>query len=424
MRKNIKIIGICLLILIVLLTFFSKTIYNYNLPAITGVLPKNGTLTKTENTTGISKWEDIQEITSDTAGKVEEILVKEGDKVSKGQVLVNLSFDKTEVEFNLNQLNIDKNKLSIDLENTQIKINKLINALENAKKNKSSDFEFENLKDKITRAQQKLADQKSLYEADAVARKEVTDAENELNDLNKEYENLIQKKTSEIASLKNDIKLKTLDMEMMAIKQKSLQDKLTAFEKSTIHAPVSGTIIKLSIKKGQQLNMNDLIVSIGKGHSFEIECKISSKNNFIKVGDTVEVSNQDYKLKGSVSKITPDDATKKVTIKLDSKEVTEGEAFNIKFKKESKSRYVLVPNSAVYKDKSGYFIYGIKRRDGILGQEFYTEKVKVGVGDSSEENTVITNGITFFEPIVLISDKQFTEGQTVKLKNEGDFFAK
>jgi len=29
----------------------------------------------------------------------------------------------------------------------------------------------------------------------------------------------------------------------------------------------------------------------------------------------------------------------------------------------------------------------------------------------------------FFEPIALLSDKPFTNGDTVKLKNEGEFFA-
>lgn len=424
MRKHIKIIGICLLILIILLTFFSKTIYNYNLPVITGVLPKNGTLTKTENTTGISKWADIQEITCATAGKVDELLVKEGDKVSQGQVLVRLSFDKAQIEIDLKQSNIDKNKLSIDIEGVKIKINKLNNLLENAERNNLSDYEFETLQDKITQAEQKLADLKSLFEVGAVARKELTDAEFELKNLNMEFENLKQKKADEIISLKNDLKARSLDMEMMNIKIKGLKNKLAAFDKTTVTAPVNGTITKLSIKKGQQLNMNDLMVSIGKGHSFEIECKISSKNSFIKIGDTAELSNAEHKLKGSVSEITPDESNKKLIIKLDSKEVTEGEAFNIKLKKESKSRYVLIPNSSIYKDKDGYFIYGIKRRDGILGQEFYTQKVKVDIGDSSLEETVITSGITFIEPIVLISDKQFIQGQTVKLKNEGDFFVK
>ena len=416
MRKKAKIIGVSLLVIIVLLTFFSKTIYSHNLPTVTAALPRHETLTKTESTTGSAKWSDIEEIYCDAAGKVDEVLVQEGDKVKKGQVLIKLSFDTDEAKQKLLQSNIDENKLSLDIGNIRSKINRLNSS--------DHDYELDTIKDKIAKAEKNFSDLKSLYEINAVAKKEVIDAETELNNLKREFDNLKQKKAEELATLQNDLKAKNLDMESLEVQQKNLQDKMKVFEKTAIYATADGTITKMPVKRGQQLNSNELTASIGKGHSFEIECQVSSENDFISAGDTAELTNSDLKLKGSVSKISSDEKSKKITIKLVSEEVTDGESFDIKFKKTSKNSYILVPNSCVNKDTKNYFIYGIKRREGILGQEFYTEKVKVDIGDSNEEYTIIKNGITFLEPIVVTSNKQFTEGQTVKIENEGDFFVK
>ena len=83
---------------------------------------------------------------------------------------------------------------------------------------------------------------------------------------------------------------------------------------------------------------------------------------------------------------------------------------------------ILVPNGAVNMDSDGYFVYYIKKRRGILGDEYYADRITVYVGDSDNENTIITRGITFFEPMVLLADKPLSNGDTIKVKNEGDFF--
>lgn len=126
---------------------------------------------------------------------------------------------------------------------------------------------------------------------------------------------------------------------------------------------------------------------------------------------------------GIVTKVSPEENNKQVTVALKSDDVTMGETFDLEFSKESTTSYTLVPNGAINKDNEGYFIYQIKKRKGILGGEFYVKKVPVYIGDSDDENTVITKGIGFFEPIVLLSDRPLSDGETVKVANAGDFFA-
>jgi len=85
---------------------------------------------------------------------------------------------------------------------------------------------------------------------------------------------------------------------------------------------------------------------------------------------------------------------------------------------------VLVPNGALNQDNDGYFVNQIKRRDGILGEEYYLERLDVYIGDSDSKNTAILQGITFFEPIALISDQPIAPGDVISVSNVGDFFEK
>src|SRR5665647_2903744 len=95
-KRNIKIIGALLSIILIVLIFFSKTIYNLNLPTVTATLPQNGFLNKVETTKAIVSWGNIEEMYLKLGGKVDTIFVKEGEKVKKGQELMRLSYDSDE----------------------------------------------------------------------------------------------------------------------------------------------------------------------------------------------------------------------------------------------------------------------------------------------------------------------------------------
>jgi hypothetical protein len=161
---------------------------------------------------------------------------------------------------------------------------------------------------------------------------------------------------------------------------------------------------------------------IGPGSEFELRCDISLENNFVLAGDICRMSNSERSLEGVVKSVTPGENAKTVKIAVTGQEVTAGETFTVRFEKKSEKTFILVPNGAVNQDSNGYFLYQIKRREGILGEEFYAQKMRVYIGDADDEHTAIMSGMGFFEPIAVFSDKPFEENETIKLKNEGDFF--
>jgi multidrug efflux pump subunit AcrA (membrane-fusion protein) len=86
-RSLKKIFGI-FIVAVLALTFFSKSFYNYRLPVVTVTLPKPGKLSYTvEDTTELS-YSHISSCYADMDGRVTDILVKEGERVEKGQCLM------------------------------------------------------------------------------------------------------------------------------------------------------------------------------------------------------------------------------------------------------------------------------------------------------------------------------------------------
>lgn len=82
-----KVFGIFMGI-VLLLTFFSKSIYNYQLPVVSVSTPKQGKLSFTATGTAEVSYSHMESVYADVDGRVKEILVQAGEEVKKGQCLM------------------------------------------------------------------------------------------------------------------------------------------------------------------------------------------------------------------------------------------------------------------------------------------------------------------------------------------------
>lgn len=422
---NIKTTGLFFILMLVFLFLISKTIYTYRQPTITAASPFNGKLTKTEKAKGTAKWSESIPLYINTGGKVEDVFVKEGQSVGKGQKLFTLRFDKEELQQNLKELEVTRSKLQEQISSYTIQTE-----INNRHIAEASDFEIRQLERDISTAEKDVQNLKTLYEAGSVSQNEYETAQNTLdtlkeqkNEREQERNNLIKSYEEDNALLQKQIAQLALDIKSCDIQKESYQNKLNTYEQETIiYAEQAGELTELQLEKGQHLSDGHYAGKIEYGSTFEISCDVSLENNFIVIGDSCKIKNMNHSFEGTVSKITLTEQAKAVTITVQSDEITTGETFDVTFESESEDSYTLVPNGALNMDNDGYYLNQVKRRDGILGQEYYTQKLRVYIGDSDDTNTVITKGLSFFEPVVLTSNKAFTEGQSVTLNNAGDFF--
>lgn len=450
---NKKTVGGFFLAVLILLIFFSKTIYNYNLPVVTAVKPERGRLSKLEISTGIVDYADIENLYAAVGGTVEEVLVKEGDFAARGQALLRLSFDRDEAERRLREIRNNRSKLNNDIQSINLKLERINRSIadledETYEEDEVSSYELDLLAIDISKARAELRDARernedgeaadlevararyaleSLYiKQDELERKmaeQKETAKESLKEQEKSRETKLKDYESDLAALELDLKTKNIELGGLALQEEPYQKALEDFDAyAVIAAPAAGTVISLAAGKGEAIREDQLIASIGAGGRFNIDCAVSLDNNFIVPGDVCELSNSSRVLSGAVTKITPAAQGKTVSVSFSSDEVAAGETFDVTFKKESTTAYTLIPNGALRQDNDGYFINQIKRRDGILGKEYYLTRVDVYIGDSDSKNTAIVQGITFFEPIALISDQPVAPGDTISLKNAGDFF--
>ncbi len=443
-RDYKKITGTVFLAVLLVLIFFSRTIYGYHRPVITAVKPENGRLSKLETSSGIADWSEVENLYAAVGGVVEEVLVKEGDAVTKGQALYRLSFDKDEVERKLREIQNSRSKLYIDIESIKLNLEKQNRYMENLggeayEEGTVSTYELNAVAIDIRRARAELEAVREREKAGEASELDVDKARYALQALYLKQEALEEqaKKTLEeqgsklldyeadIAALQLQLQAKNIELDNLAIQEEPYKKALADFKThAAVTAPADGSVISLAAVKGETIRAEQLITSIGAGETFDVTCSVSLENNFVLPGDTVALSNSSHVVEGTVTKITPTAQNKTVTIVLTDPAVTAGETFDITFEKTSETTYTLIPNGALNQDNNGYFINQVKRRDGIMGQAYYLERLDVYIGDSDAKNTAIVQGITFFEPIMLISDKPATAGDVVVLSNVGDFFEK
>jgi len=419
MKLNKKTVGAIIFALLVLLLFFSKTIYTYNLPEVTGTKPTRGSLSKLEISSGIAQWAETETLYAACAGAVGRVFVKEGDKVNKDDVLFEMAFDITSAQRRLAETNNNISKQEMDIRGLSSKLNSIREALAENEQTESSravSGQEGLISLEISRAKKTLQIAQLEYEIGFLSGNEFINAQNN-------FMSLLYKYMAEADDIEQSIAAKQIDLENMKLSRETILDIITDYrENAVIRSPADGTVVELFVERGKFIQENALLAAIGVGKEFNVECSISLENNFVGPGDSCELSNANHVLKGEVRRVRPSANGKTVTVSLSSEEVSDGETFNVTFEKRSASSFTLVPNSAINQDNDGYFLYQIKRRKGIMGEEYYVDRLNIYIGDSDRQNTAVLRGITFIEPVVLVSSKAIQAGATVSLKNPEDFF--
>ena len=404
-------IGAGFLAALLLLIFFSKTFYTWNLPEVTATKPFRGALNKLELSSGIATWTSLHTFYAAVSGTVAEALVKEGETVDAGQPILRMEYKTSDARRHLMTIQNSIQKLQGDIRATQGKLANVERALNGTETSAASSLDFD-----IYKAQSAFQTAELSYQYGAISRNELETARNNLTALYLSYEESRD-------TLARDLQTKELELQNLLLEAESSRETVEAYEKyAIISAEYNGVIEALNVEKGKFVAENAPLFSIGIGSEFTVNCVVSLENNFINQGDACSLSNAFHEFTGLVSRIKPSEHGKTVSISVASEEISAGETFEISFEKKSATSYTLVPSGAVNQDNDGYYLNRIKRSAGILGQEYLIERLDVYIGDSDLQNTAIIQGITFFEPLVLVSDKTLRAGDIVILSNAEDFF--
>lgn len=396
-KKRILRISCIFVGMMLFLTFFSNTLNNLSLPRVSTEQPMSGTLIKEVTGGGVVQAEETIKIYSDQGRIVDEVRVKPGDKVEKGQIAVVL--DRSEIERQLREELLRYDQMKLNLE----KLTDFDSGAAVAERN-------------LEAAKQNLSDKRALYTGGAISDMEVRQAENEFFLAEKALDDEKRRQRNNERDIKNQ--QDSIQLEELTIEK--LRKKLD--EESSLVSPVDGIIHELNVSPGSVVNGGLPVFSVADlSKGFETKIAVDwEKAQYLAVGDAVDINVKSLGtgvLKGKISEIadSPQEIGEKkdVYIHIPPEEVKGGERCDIYVNKKTKAYNMLVSNTAVGTDEKGRFVWVLKERKGPLGSEFYVLRAAVTVDDSDSAKTAVLNGISPDEHIVAGYNKSLSDGGRV-----------
>ncbi len=405
-KKTIARIAAIFIAIMIFLTFFSNTINNFSLPRVQLENPISGALIKRVTGEGVVEAAKETSFYASQGRRVEEIKVKAGDKVNKGQIIAILEKKDLEEQLNVETIRYEKLKLALDgLNNTSVE--KYSRPVEAAEEN-------------VLEAQKNLDTIKALHDAGAASGDELEKARNMLSEAQKDCMAQKEEETAGLAELNRSIKSTGYDVELQKITVDNLKKELSTG--SILQSPMDGVVTKLNYQEGSLIN-NTIpvytIADISAGYRFRAAVDEKS-SEYLNIGDPVQVSLGSSSAKSISGKITDIIANldypgekRDLIVELPAEGLSSGEHGEIYADKKTKTYTILVPNVAVATDNNGKFVWVVKEKKGPLGNEFYVQKAAITTEDEDDFKTAVLQGLEPDEQIIVKYSKSISEGSRV-----------
>jgi len=218
-----------------------------------------------------------------------------------------------------------------------------------------------------------------------------------------------------------DIEAKKAEIE----KQKKKVEKLKEENSSTeVKSKYSGVVSAINVKTGEETVPDSPLAVIDiteEGYTVKLTVD-GEKAKKVKKGTEAEVlNNWNGDITAVVSEIKNDtQANSKNRILVFSVEgdVDSGTSLDLSIPCGSGTYDAIVPKSAVYQDKDGYFVLTVKSKSTPLGNRYYAERVKTEVLASDEISSAVQGDISQGDYIITASSKPVSDGVQVRMKED------
>ncbi len=428
-KKIAKRVTITFLLIMILVTFSSKTIIYFTTPKVVTVKVQGGQISNDQLITDVSfNYSEISSIKFDKQYsmplKVSKINCKEGNIVNSGDTLITFDIKALSDAIAQAQTDLDRAKQDLadfkkdftrNLEDQMADINdkseqiidlqRSINSNKNAgtisntgtlatdeqtetiQDTEADERQLEKLKRELARMQEDYNSMKSSGKyngtSEAEKQKEVNKNQQEIDDLN---------------NLNNNY--------------------------STIKAPIDCTITKIYVQEGDDYNgLNPIIDYRTSDTPTKIIATLTDDvyNNlkdYVITNPNCKVVIYGVEEDGKIESIEKKNDKNYMYINMksfDKLKNVNSENVNVKVQRKSKNYNALVPNEAIFQDS---YVYTINETTGFLGKELIVKKVQVKKGEYNSKYTGVDDGLYGNETIVKGTDREINDGQRVMINNK------
>ena len=469
-------LGAVLIGALLLLTFFSNTIYSLNLPGITVGFPTGGVITRTHRSEGVVDFAGNVYMYAEVSGKIT-LSVKEGDVVNAGDSLFTLRSDMEDLQDRLLSETNCLEKLSIEIERTEGELvyrQKLLSEfgpeaerLTEVKPPDTDGFDYElaRLAAEKENTEGEYHSALVLFEAGAVTREAVTTIETKLAALDMQYSRIEEQKEKALAEYerelekvagddreKREAQLKAYEAQRQSMvkgledlrfqmdsyaldKNEScrtidrLNEQINAGGMVTVKAEAGGVVrdIAVGVETGAYVDRNRQVMHIGVTSSdstkypYRTTVLFPEAIDFLSVGASIRLnieSSKQYGLNGVIEKLGYESGRVRADIAFDAAPLNGGEKVEAIAEMVSPSFETVLPNSAVRRDQDGYFILYVERVPNfMMGYSYYARKMQAFMITQDEQKTALVMYSELSGPVIINSDKPISSGDMVRLLN-------
>jgi len=267
MKKKLGVVALIVsLIWIMYLGFIYNRTYFEHYPKVTVTVAERKPFIQDISTTGYIEPAARFTVRSGVSGMVEEINVKIGDHVKKGQILIQIYSPELELQIEDARLNIEK--LQLDLEKL---------------KNETYDISQYELslrreEESLSKAKEELERAKELFRLGIISPAEYSNYESQYKLAEISY-NLA--KTNYENAKKQYESQETLKKSNLSVTQKSIENARTQldllYKQRSIRSDVEGKVISIFVKKGENVTAGTSLLLLADERTMSISCLVDPK---------------------------------------------------------------------------------------------------------------------------------------------------
>jgi len=335
-------------------------------------------------------------------GRVEEILIDEGNMVKKGDIILRLSNTNLILEISNNEAGVLR---SInDMENTKIN-------LELQRINRKQTFiETERL---LKQQKRQYDYNKKLYEDEHISKEEFDQSFEQYNATKQQFELFKE-------ALKSDSLYRKVQLSSMNNQIKNLQENLKIIqgrmENLKVKAPVDGELANLNPEVGEVINYGNRIGTVNILDDYKLRVEIDE--HYIArvrkgLPGSFDFAGSTYTLK--IDKVYPEVTNGRFAVDMiftseKPSQIRIGQTFRLKLELGESKQAILIPRGGFYQSTGGQWVYVVDDQDNIA------VKRNISIGRQNPRYYEVLEGLEPGEKVVVSSYDNFNEVDQLILK--------
>ena len=305
-------------------------------------------------------------------------------------------------------------------------------------------------KDALTKAQDAYNKAvESMQPQNEALNKQVTEAKREMDALEAEHADMVEKKTAydtakdNVISCENALqtllktsKLDNLELSKMANDIAELEaklEKLSGGEKDAegnvtggqIVSEVNGVVKEINVTAGNNTDPATAVMTIEvPDRGYTVSMNVTNEQaQKVTIGDTAEISTGYWGSSGLSGKLVGirnntsagQSGGKQLVFDVTGSDITSGTQVSVSIGQRSQNYDTIVPNSALRSDSNGSFVLVIVAKSSPLGNRFVATRVDVTELAKDDVNTAVSGGLSAYDMVLTTATKPVEDGMLVRL---------